>query len=38
MYVMYMPATSAPTQRGNVFSDELEFTFTVPAYAKDHVR
>ena len=38
MYVMYMPATSGPTQRGNLFSDEFEFTFKVPAYAKDHVR
>ena len=38
MYVMYMPTTSGPTRRGNVFSDEFEFIFKVPAYAKDHVR
>ena len=30
--------TAEPTERGKVFSDEYQFTYTVPAYVKDHMR
>ena len=38
VYIYLSPKTAKPTERGNFFNDEFQFTFKVPTYVKDHVR
>ena len=38
VHIHLKAATNGHTERGKVFSDEYQFTFTVPTYVKDHVR